>query len=417
MKLTIRKNVRALSWLCMLIYFASYTTRINFAVMMIKICGDMQVPKTDLAVVVTAMTISYGAGQIVSGVIGDRVKPQRMIMMGLLLASASNVCITLCNSIAYMTVVWTFNGFAHAMLWPPIVRIFSTHLNDEEYGYGIVRVSWGSSFATILLYLACPLLLYVMNWRAVMLLCAAVGIGIMILWVALSPRLLGQTLETSDPRSPAPAKNEDHQGSVALPRYVIIPIILIIVGIIVQGILRDGVTNWMPFYLQETFSIAEENAIICTVILSLFSVVSFWVFDRLHARVFKNEIVCAAVIFAGSTVCAALLYFVDLLSASVALSMIFMAMIVAFMHGVNLMLISVVPKRFVRSGRVATFSGLFNAFTYVGSSVSTYGFAVLSDLYGWSFTLLMWVGVSLLGVVACLLAVSLWIRFCKEYAA
>lgn len=409
----IRKKAKVIAWLSMLVYFASYTTRINFAVMMLKICSDMQVEKSVLAVVVTALTITYGGGQIISGMIGDQVEPKKMIMLGLLIASASNICMILSNSIVYMTVVWAINGFAQAMLWPPLVRILSTYLSDAEYSYSVVRVSWGSSFATIMLYLVCPLLLYVVSWRIVMILCSAVGLLITVLWTVFNPRLFNEPLikETKVEEKVEGVK----QRKVPLPKFVFAPLVMIIAGIIMMGILRDGVTNWMPFYLQETFHIEEENAIICTVILAVFSIISFWVFDFIHRKIFRNEVFCAAVIFMGSAVCAGILYLSNLLSATVAISMVMMAMIVACMHGVNVMLISVVPKRFLKSGRVATFSGILNAFTYVGASISTYGFAILSDLYGWNATILLWTAVSVVGVGVCLGATSLWDKFKKEY--
>jgi MFS family permease len=72
-------------------------------------------------------------GQIISGMIGDHVEPKKMIMLGLLIASASNICMILSNSIVYMTVVWAINGFAQAMLWPPIVRILSDNLDHESF--------------------------------------------------------------------------------------------------------------------------------------------------------------------------------------------------------------------------------------------------------------------------------------------
>ena len=93
-----------------------------------------------------------------------------------------------------------------------------------------------------------------------------------------------------------------------------------------------------------------------------------------------------------------------------------MAVIVACMHGINLMLITVVPKRFVKSGKVATYSGLLNACTYVGASISTYGFAALAESFGWNFTILTWVMVSVAGILVCLAAVPLWKKFRKEYA-
>ena len=147
----ITKRAKNITLMCTLVYFASYLTRINFAVMMVKICADMNALKTELAVVVTGLTIVYGVGQVISGVIGDKIKPQYMLTAGLSLASACNIAMFFCNTIPAMTVVWCINGFAQSMLWPPIVRIMSTYLADHEYSYAAVRVSWGSSIATIIL--------------------------------------------------------------------------------------------------------------------------------------------------------------------------------------------------------------------------------------------------------------------------
>ena len=412
MKTAIRKRAKAIAWSCTLVYFASYLMRINFAVMLVKICSDMQVNKTDLAIVVTGLTIAYGAGQIISGLMGDKIKPQLMLTFGLALAAICNVAMFFCSSIPVMTVVWSVNGFAHAMLWPPIVRLMSTYLTDDEYGYSAVRVSWGSSFATILLYLLCPVLLSFLHWRVIMLVCAAGGIAIMIFWMLVHPRLFTQPMENVRNAS---ANGSGHPAYAPLPRFVYLPVVLIMLGIILQGILRDGVTNWMPSYLLETFGLPEENAIVATVILAVFSVISFAVFDLLHRRVFKNEVFCSAMIFVLSALSAGVLYLINLASASVVLSMLLMAIIVSCMHGINLMLITVVPKRFVKSGKVSTYSGLLNACTYIGASISTYGFAALAESFGWNFTILTWMLVSLAGIAVCLVATPLWKRFRREY--
>ena len=413
MKQQIRKRARVIAWMCTLVYFASYLMRINFSVMMVKICSDMQVAKTDLAIVVTGLTVAYGVGQIISGMMGDKIKPQLLLSIGLSLAATCNIVMFFCHNTTVMTAVWCVNGFAHSMLWPPIVRLMSTYLTDEEYGYSAVRVSWGSSFATILLYLICPLLLYVFHWRVIMLLCAIAGLGIMVTWTLVNPHILTEPMISS--RSTGKKTESVGQGQ-PLPRFVYLPVALIMLGIILQGILRDGVTDWMPSYLLETFGLPEESAIIATVDLALFSVVSFAVFDLLHRKLFQNEVFCSAVIFAGAAVCAALLYLLNILSASVAISMLLMAMIVACMHGINLMLITVVPKRFVKSGKVSTYSGILNACTYVGASISIYGFAALAERFGWNFTILTWVLVSLAGLAVCLIAAPLWKKFRREYA-
>jgi OPA family glycerol-3-phosphate transporter-like MFS transporter len=91
--------------------------------------------------------------------------------------------------------------------------------------------------------------------------------------------------------------------------------------------------------------------------------------------------------------------------------MLLMALIVGAMHGINLMLITVVPKRFVKTGKVSTYSGLLNACTYIGAALSSYGFAAIAESFGWNTTILTWIFVSLAGLAVCLGATLLWERF------
>lgn len=62
--------------------------RINLAVMLVKICSEMQVEKSALAIVITGLTVAYGTGQVVSGFLGDRFQPKHIIPVGLALAEA-----------------------------------------------------------------------------------------------------------------------------------------------------------------------------------------------------------------------------------------------------------------------------------------------------------------------------------------
>jgi OPA family glycerol-3-phosphate transporter-like MFS transporter len=88
-----------------------------------------------------------------------------------------------------------------------------------------------------------------------------------------------------------------------------------------------------------------------------------------------------------------------------------MSLITAAMHGINLLLISRVPIYYARFGKISTVSGVLNAFTYIGSAASTYGFAVLSEKHGWYFTVGSWAVITFLGTVFCLVNVRRWKRF------
>ncbi len=413
MRAVYSKRVRAIAWLCTLVYFTSYLLRKNLGVMLVKVCSDMGVLESALAVVMTGLTVCYGGGQLVSGVLGDKISPQRMIVCGLTVASIANVAIYFTDSIPLMTVVWCINGFAHSMLWAPMVRLFTMYLNDREYSYGMMRLMLGSSFATVFLRIFCPAMLFVVDWRAIMLILALFGVGVTVLFALASRRLFRDPIA---PTAVQAAEPEAKPQVTPLPRLALPMTALILIAIIMHGMLREGVDVWMPSFLCQTFGMPEENAIFSTVILSVFGMLSFTVFDLLYRRVFHNELTCSAFTFGLATVAAVVLYILTRTGGSAIASMLMMAIIIGCMSGVNLMLVAMVPKRYQKSGKVSTFTGLLDAAAYVGAAISTYGFAALFESFGWSTTIFVWALVGAAGVVFCAVAVPLWRRFRRNYA-
>ena len=392
------------AWLCTLVYFTSYVMRINFAVMIVKVCSEMNLHKSELSVVLVGLTIFYGAGQVISGFLGDKIKPTELLFYGVCVAVVCNVAMFFCHSVAAMTVVWCINGLAHSMLWPPTVRLLASNFSEREYVYANIRVSWGSSFATVLLYLLCPVLLYFMSWRYIILICASVGVVTATLWRICSPKIFGEA-------GSAEVKKEDKKETVKMPSAIYLPVVLITLGIIAQGMLRDGVTNWMPAFMMDTFNMTEENSILTAVIPAVFSIIAFGVFGKLQQKLIKNEVLCAASIFGLAAVSALVMY---LVSGGAAVSTLLMGLIIACMHGVNLMLVGVVPQRFLKYGRVSTMSGILNACTYVGSAVSTYVFAAIAESKGWNFTVGMWAVIAAAGIVIILVTSVLWKKYSKN---
>lgn len=415
MTLHISKRVKGFTYLLTLVYFGSYIMRINFAAMLATVYPDIGVTKSAIAVVITGMTLFYGSGQIINGILGDKIKPKLMLTVGLSLAAACNIGMSFCQTVPWMTAVWCINGYAHSMLWPPIVRLMSTYLNDAEYTYATVRLYWGSSCGTLLIYTLCPLLLKIITWRWIIFCYALIGLAVVAVWVLFSPRVLQKgDSEKADGQKQSAAMPD--AKAVPLPPRIWICVTGIFLAIILMGMLRDGVTNWMPSYLLESFGMPAENAIFATVILAIFSMVSYTVFDALHRKVFPNEVTCAAVVFGAAAFCGAALYVVNLFASTVITSMLLMALIVSCTHGVNMMLISIVPKRFAKSGKVATFSGVLNAGTYVGAAIATPVFALIAERYDWNTNVLVWGVLAAAGMVICLAAVPRWKKFRKHYA-
>ncbi len=394
---------KPLAWLLTLIYFSSYVTRINFAAVIQEIITDTGYAKSQLSVILVALSITYGAGQIINGIIGDHVKPQNLILCGLVTATTINLLFPLCaGSVALMTVMWALNGFAQAMMWPPIVKILVATMDEAQYAYAVVRISWGSSFGTIAVYLTAPLIIGLVGWRGVFIASAVVGGTVAVLWAILSRRIPLRTHEES------PAVEQKKQ-KMQFPRAAVLPMVFIALAIIFQGMLRDGVTNWMPTYLAEVFDFGNRTSIFITVSLAVFSILTFGVANWLYRKFFRNEVACGGVIFGVAMASAAVMFlFFD---AGALIAVLMMTMITGCMHGVNLMLITHVPKRFKKYGNISTVSGAINACTYIGAAIATYGVAKLSEVVGWRYTVGIWAIIALLGTACCFIAARLWKRF------
>ena len=398
---------KALAWLLTLVYFSSYMTRKNFAVIIQEVITDTGFSKDMLSVVVVCMTITYGLGQIINGRLSDKFKPTNMILCGMVIATAVNLVFPfISGSVIAMAILWGINGYAQAMMWPPIVKILVANCDDASYGYSVVRISWGSSFATISLYLIAPLIIGLTgNWKMMFFVSAVVGLLSLLFWISVKSRVCVNL--PTDTAQKTKGKGEKFR----IPPLAVFPFVFIVLGIIFQGMLRDGVATWMPTYLAEVHGMSNETSILSAVFPAIFSILCFSISGTLYKKFFKNEVFCGALIF-GAAVVAALVLFL-FFGKSAVVATVCLTVITGCMHGVNLMLITHVPKRFKKYGNIATFAGLVNACTYVGEAVFTYGLAMMSK-YSWRWSIFTCFAIAMVGTVCCLIAAGPWNKFSGE---
>lgn len=75
-------------------------------------------------------------------------------------------------------------------------------------------------------------------------------------------------------------------------------------------------------------------------------------------------------------------------------------------HGINLMHTSMVIPRFARYGQTALVTGTINSAVYIGSAVSTYGVALVTDRFGWKGTMIIWLAAAIVGIGTALLSLK-----------
>lgn len=405
-----KRRSMLLIWLCSLVYFVSYLTRINYAAALSEIITKLHVSNAVASLAVTGSFITYGLGQTFCGFLGDTISPRRMIAIGLVATSLCNLLMPLMPGIYWMTGLWSLNGFFQSMLWPPLMRIMAENLTEADFRRACIAVSTASAFATIAVYLLVPACIWIFGWQLAFILPAVLGVAMALVWLAgtrsyTESNRAGFVHNAAAPGAQAPGLWALIRRSALLP---------LMAAIILQGILRDGITTWMPTYINDRYQLGTSLSILTAAILPLFHIVSVMAVNAIQKRI-ASEVAVASLMFATGAAAAVGLRLFFL--ASPAFPVACMALVTGCMHGVNTMLISRVPRRFSPYGRVSSISGLLNTFTYVGSALSTYGIAAVSDRWGWLVTVTLWAGIALAGTLICALCIRRWNRFCAVSAS
>lgn len=401
-----KKSGTLLIALASLVYFTSYLTRLNFGAVLVEFLSATGLSPEVGGLIGSALFFSYGFGQLISGFLGDRLPPQYIILGGIGITAVCNALFPLLTAPVAFIAVWAVNGLAQAMFWPPLVRILAANFSHERYATASSVVITVSQMTNILIYLVVPAAILTLGWQYVFYIPAAVAVLVGIVW-AVFYRPAIRACEKTDAEIPAPVMQKTKEPLFPLLLSCGMPFIL--VAIAAQGFLRDGITTWMPTALKELYGMEEAASILMSVMLPIFGILTIYGVTYLYRRLLRNEVRGAAIFFACGVAVSLLLYLTfDLGAASM---VIFASLLTGLMHGINLMLISYIPGRFASCGTVSTVSGITNACTYIGSTLSSYLFAVLAAHIGWGNTVLCWGAVCLLGLLLCLLALRRWTAF------
>lgn len=404
-----RKEITLVA-ICAITYFASYFTRKSFAAVLVA----MPIDELLGGYIGMALFICYGAGQLLSGYLGDKIPPKVMLISGLAVSGVCNFLLSQANSPSLMIATWATNGLAQAMLWPPIVKILSENLTSEAFVKANLYVTAAAHISTIILYLYTPICIEFMSWQAVFYTASALALLVIpVLIFALHGAVKGN-LKDSEPKDDMRLGAEGRSGYVAL--ILKVGIVPIFIAIISMGFLRDGIETWLPTLYSGAFGREDSESVLLSVLVPVFAILMLYVTTALHkTKIFDNEVAGSLITF-GVSIPAAMLMSVLIGSenAVARVGCLLLAVVIAgLMHGCNFLLISCLPGRFARYHRAATTSGICNACVYIGAAISMYGIPAVSKWLNWRGVVLSWAVVAAVGVAFCVLAIKKYSRFIR----
>ena len=417
-----KDSARLISVLFCLLYFTSYMTRKSFSAVKLGI-PDTLLTDVQIGYIGSALFFTYGAGQVISGLLGDRIDPRKLIFCGLGATAVCNAAFPFVTSFPALIVLWGVNGFAQALFWPPIVKLMTIYLKGDRYTKAVMSVSMAAQIALLAVFGSAALFVSLSAWKGMFALSCALAVLTGVLLIVgfgilerrhpgqVRDALAGKTVEAVP--SAESTKKEPSQRSEGLWQIILSSgLLFVFVMTASVGFLRDGIEEWMSTYLYDTFSLRADLSTLTNIFMPVFGLVCVRFAATLHLRIIKDEIREVTILI--STCAAATLALAIFHALHPAFSLVMIVLSVGCIHAANTSLTCYLPARFVKSGKVSTVSGLVNAFTYVGSTLATSAVPWLFEATSWKVTIFSWCAVGMICLAACVLITRTWRKFLKE---
>ncbi|MDR2464303.1 MAG: MFS transporter [Holosporales bacterium] len=149
----------------MLGYAAFYFVRQNLSFAMPLMEADMGLSKTELGQIASIFGVIYGLGKFISGILGDRSKSRTFISVGLLLASVTNIFMSLASSLWALTLIWAINSCCQSTGAPSCAKMIAHWFSPKEIGTKWAIWSSSQQIGAAIISVILPLLLFDNKWR------------------------------------------------------------------------------------------------------------------------------------------------------------------------------------------------------------------------------------------------------------
>lgn len=392
-------------------YIFYYFSRKSYTCIMPLLIQDLGFTKTDLGLLATFFSITYGLSKFFSGIISDRSNPRIFMALGLIMTGILNILFGCVSSIFLFAILWGLNGLFQGWGWPPCAKLLTHWYSQKERGmwWGM----WNSSHNVggALIPLVVGIAAQIWGWRYGMIIpgicCIIVGLFVF-LCLRDTPISLGlPSIEKFRNDYVDSKHNQDAEISMKelLFKYVLNNGYLWLLGIayFFVYVIRGAINDWSPLFLIETrgYNLITANASILWFEMGGLagSLAAGWVSDR----IFKGgrgpiNVICSLAVIGVIIAlwkCPPGNLFLDY-------ALVFS---IGFLIFGPQMLIGIAGAELSHKKAAGSATGFIGWIAYIGMAASGYPLSKIMEYAGWSGFFL---ALAICGLLSALILLPLW---------
>ncbi len=397
MKLTKNaKNAILIGTLCSVAYLAVYISRNILSAVTPEILELGLLGKEFMGTLSSAYFVFYAVGQLINGIIGDKVKAVYMISLGLLFAGVTSFLFPyMIDSGFWLVLLYGMTGFFLSMIYAPMTRVVA----ESTEPIHAVRCSLGYTFASFFGSPVAGICAAALVWYDAFNVSSAALIVMAVVCFVIFTAFEKRGIVRYGAKNGSVATAElpsSLAGKVGiLVRHDILRYSAVSM---LTGVVRTAVLFWMPTYFSEYLGYGSETAAliftVATLVISSNSFIAVGLYEALGRRQYPS-----LMILFGVSVAAFLLTF---LVAEPILNIIFLVIAVIGSNGASSILWSVYCPSLSDTGMVSSATGFLDFLSYMAAAIATAVFGNIVSIVGWGNLILIWTVLAVLGILVSL---------------
>ena len=386
------KKAILLATLCSVAYFAVYIAR-NILSAVTPQMIELEYTESYIGKISSLYFVFYAVGQLINGIIGDKVKAKWMMTLGLALAGLMTLIFPLIikHSIG-ATLIYGMTGFFLSMIYAPMTKVISENMEE----YMATRCSIGYTFASLFGSHAAGVLAALFTWQTTFY-SSSIFLAVMAFFVVLFFTMF-------EKRGIIKYNTYDKTERVRIDVKLLVKreIIKFTIVSVLTGIIRTSVVFWLPTYISQYLNFsAKESAEIYTVVTLIISLTAFFAIF-IYEKLGRRRDFSMLIYFIVSAIAFILCYFIS----SPFINIAFMVIAIMAANSAATILWSVYCPSMYDTGLVSTVTGFLDFASYMAAALANVLFANAATTIGWKNLLLVWTGIIVLGIINTVLPIK-----------
>lgn len=381
------KNAFLIGMVSSIAYLVCYVARNLLSVVSPQMIENAGMSVEYIGTLSTAQMLFYAGGQLVNGIIGDKVKVKYMVAGGLVLSGICNVAIGFLHAPFVMLMIYGVSGFFLSMLYAPLVKLIAENTRPtyaEKCCLGLaLACQFGAPVAGILG------LFFEWNFAFLVCGCLLIVTGVVLYYFVVSMEKKGIIRSYKQTVQQKKSKSIKVLLENSIVKFTLIAVL--------TGVIRTSVAFWVPTYLSQHLGFSAGIATTIFTVMTCAQSISPYVTNVLiYEYALKRRMNLMLILMFGVSAIGFLLMF--LVNAPF-VNIVFFIIAIMCANGASNVLWNVYCPSLHHTGMVSTATGFLDFMSYLAAAIANLLFANAVTQIGWGNLILIWAALMVAGVL------------------